>query len=61
VYDKLGVHVVEKLIVCYEEDLLKNIYNNIINNFTKFANDSSTLCLVRFFLIYLDKKNYYTF
>jgi uncharacterized protein YutD len=49
--DKLGVHVIEKLMICYDEELLKNIYHNILSNFTKLASDSNTLCLVRSFLL----------
>ncbi len=47
--DKLGVHVIEKLILCYDEDFLKTIYGYIFANFTEYANDSNTLCLVRIY------------
>jgi len=50
VSDKLGVHVLEKLIICFDEEILKSLYNNILKNFLKLANDPNTLCLVFIFI-----------
>lgn len=52
VVDKLGVHVIEKLLLCFDEDILKNIYDIILNNFTDFANDSNSLCLIKKVIIH---------
>jgi len=46
VNDSYGVHVIEKMIICYDEELLKNTYKIILENFLLYANDSNTLCIV---------------
>ena len=48
VYDGLGVHVIEKLLTTFNEEDLRTIYNNILNNFTKLANNSNTISLVNY-------------
>ena len=50
VWENPGVHVIEKLLLCYEEEILQPLYDIILSNFYEFANDSNTLCLVTIFL-----------
>jgi len=52
-YDAQGVHVLEKIIICFDEDLISFLYENIITNFMSLANNCNGLCLV--------KKNNYSF
>ena len=46
--DKLGVHIVERLIICFDEGLITNLYELVLENFIEYANDATTLCVVRF-------------
>ncbi len=50
--DAQGVHVIEKLIICYEEDLITFIYELIIQNFIQLANNCNGLCVIKKIIIH---------
>ena len=47
-YDSQGVHVIEKIIICFEEDKINFIYDLALENFMKLANNTNGLCIVLF-------------
>lgn len=49
VWENPGVHVIEKLLLCYDEEILQPLYDIILSDFYNFANDPNTLILVRNF------------
>jgi hypothetical protein len=55
-YDSQGVHVIEKIIICFDEDLLQFAYELIINNFMNLANHSNGLCVIKKIIIHASKK-----
>jgi hypothetical protein len=48
--DKLGVHIVERLIICFDESLITNLYELVLDNFIEYANDATTLCVVKIYI-----------
>jgi len=44
--DKLGVHIVERLIVCFDEELVFPLYQLLLEKFVSYSNNETTLCLV---------------
>lgn len=47
--DIYGTHVIEKIIICFEQEYLKEIFNFITENFIFLANHVNGLCLVKKF------------
>ena len=45
-YDSQGVHVIEKIIICFEEEKISFIYDLALENFMKLANNTNGLCIV---------------
>jgi hypothetical protein len=45
--DAYGTHVIEKIIVCYQQDHIQFIYDLIIDNFMYLANHNNGLCVVK--------------
>jgi len=50
--DPQGVHVIEKMIILFNEDEITHIYNTIINNFMLLANNSNGLCVCKKIIIH---------
>jgi hypothetical protein len=50
--DSQGVHVVEKMIICYEEEIIKDIYRIIIDNYVTLANNPNGLCVCKKVIIH---------
>jgi hypothetical protein len=46
--DSQGVHVVEKILNCFPEETIPEIYQFVVNNFWFLANNSNGLCVVIF-------------
>jgi hypothetical protein len=44
-----GVHVIEKLLHCYDETMLYQFYQIILGKLIEYAKDENTLCLVIIF------------
>jgi pumilio RNA-binding family len=49
--DPQGTHVVEKVLMCFDEESILDIYNLIMDNFVSLANNSNGLCVVKRVLI----------
>jgi len=47
VYDPQGVHVIEKIIICFDEDKVSFIYDYALQNFMKLANNTNGLCIIK--------------
>ena len=54
--DSQGTHVIEKLILCFDEMNNREIIEYIIENFVAFANNINSLCIVKKLIII--SKNY---
>lgn len=39
--------MIEKIIICFEEDTIPNIYNFVLENFLSLSNNSTSLCVVK--------------
>ncbi len=50
--DAYGTHVIEKIIVCYQQDHIQFIYDLIIDNFMYLANHNNGLCVVKKVIIH---------
>ena len=48
-YDSQGVHVIEKIIICFEEEKISFIYDLSLASFMKLANNTNGLCIVKKF------------
>jgi hypothetical protein len=57
-YDSQGVHVIEKIIICFDEESINFIYELALANFMKLANNTNGLCIVILILISDQKNNY---
>jgi len=51
-YDAQGCHVIEKMIICFEEELIEFIYELILQNFISLANNVNGLCLTKKIIIH---------
>jgi hypothetical protein len=45
--DQFGVHVIEKMIVCFNEELIPFVYEYVISNFMAIANTSTGLVITK--------------
>ncbi len=45
-YHSQGVHVLEKAIICFEDEKLQFLYDIALENFLKLANNNNGLCIV---------------
>jgi hypothetical protein len=45
--DSHGVHVVEKILICFSEEYIYFVYEYILSNFLEFSNNSSGLVLIK--------------
>ena len=55
-YDSQGVHVLEKIIICFEEEKIIFIFDLALENFMKLANNANGLCIVNFLIQFRLKK-----
>jgi len=51
-YDSQGCHVIEKMIICFDENLLDCLYELILNNFMSLANNVNGLCLTKKIIVH---------
>ena len=54
--DTYGCHVVEKVVMCFNEELIGFIYDMAIENFMILANNANGLCIIKKVLIHFSKK-----
>jgi hypothetical protein len=45
--DCFGTHVIEKIVSCYNQNIIQFIYDLVINNFIYLANNMNGLCVVK--------------
>lgn len=56
--DAMGVHLIEKIVVCFEEDLIVEVYDTIITNFTVLAHNANGLFVCKKVIVHA--KNFST-
>jgi hypothetical protein len=54
--DTYGCHVIEKIIMCFNEDLIGFIYEIAIESFMTLANNANGLCIIKIIMIDASKK-----
>lgn len=55
--DTYGCHVIEKVVMCFNEDLIGFIYKLAMENFMLMANNANGLCIIKKVLIHCSKKD----
>jgi hypothetical protein len=55
--DQNGVHVIEKMILCFQEADILIIYKTLINNFEMLANNANGLCVAKLIILTKDNEN----
>jgi hypothetical protein len=56
-YDAQGVHVIEKMIICFEENCINFIYELVMNNFLNLAYNANGLCLTKKIIIHASNES----
>ena len=56
IYDPFGCHVLEKLLVCFEDEYVMFIYSYIFDNFLTLANNNNGICIIKKILTITNKK-----
>ena len=56
IYDPFGCHVLEKLLVCFEDEYVMFIYSYIFDNFLVLANNNNGICIIKKILTFTNKK-----
>ena len=56
IYDPFGCHVLEKILVCFEDEFTIFIYSYIIENFLDLANNNNGICIIKKILTFTNKK-----
>ena len=56
IYDPFGCHVLEKLLVCFEDEYIMFIYTYIFDNFLVLANNNNGICIIKKILTFTNKK-----
>lgn len=51
-YDSQGVHVIEKIIICFEEERISFLYELALGSFLKLANNTNGLCIIKKIIIH---------
>lgn len=54
--DNYGCHVVEKIVMSFNQELIEFIYDLAIKNFMTLANNANGLCIIKKVLIHTSKK-----
>ena len=57
IYDPFGCHVLEKLLICFEDEYVMFIYSYIFDNFLFLANHNNAICIIKKILTFTNKKN----
>ena len=57
IYDPFGCHVLEKLLICFEDEYTMFIYSYIFDNFLHLANNNNGICIIKKILTFTNKKN----
>ena len=55
--DQNGVHVIEKIILCFNEDDIQIIYESLIESFEVLANNSNGLCVAKLIILCKNPSN----
>jgi hypothetical protein len=55
--DQNGVHVIEKMILCFQEADILIIYQTLIKNFEILANNANGLCVAKLIILTKDNEN----
>ena len=56
IYDPYGCHVLEKILVCFEDEYVMFIYSYIFENFLYLANNNIGICIIKKILTFTNKK-----
>ena len=56
IYDSYGCHVLEKLLVCFEDEYVLFIYFYIFEKFLYLANNNNGICIIKKILTFTNKK-----
>jgi len=56
IYDSFGCHVLEKLLVCFEDEYILFIYSYIFEKFLYLANNNNGICIIKKILTFTNKK-----
>jgi hypothetical protein len=56
IYDPFGCHVLEKLLVCFEDEYILFIYSYIFEKFLYIANNNNGICIIKKILTFTHKK-----
>ena len=57
IYDQYGCHVLEKILICFEDDYTMFIYSYIFDHFLYMANNNNGICIIKKILSFVNKKN----
>lgn len=57
IFDPFGVHVLEKILACFEDEYIMFIYSYIFENFLIIANNNNGICVIKKILTFTHKKN----
>ena len=57
IYDPFGCHVLEKLLICFEDEYVMFIYSYIFDKFLYLANNNNGICIIKKILTFTNKKN----
>ena len=57
IYDPSGCHVLEKILICFEDEYTMFIYSYIFDNFLYLANNNNGICIIKKILTFINKKN----
>ena len=57
IYDPSGCHVLEKILICFEDEYTTFIYSYIFDNFLYLANNNNGICIIKKILTFINKKN----
>jgi hypothetical protein len=56
IYDPYGCHVLEKLLICFEDEYIGFIYSYIFENFLYLSNNNNGICIIKKILTFTNKK-----
>ena len=56
-FDPFGCHVLEKLLICFEDEYTAFIYNYIFDKFLYLANNNNGICIIKKILTFTNKKS----
>ena len=57
IYDTFGCHVLEKILICFEDEYTMFIYSYIFDNFLYIANNNNGICIIKKILSFTNKKS----